>query len=95
MWVDTRKKRFHRSSTELPSGDILTSTSLTQVLGVRLQDMWWVLMMLVCSWFNVHRDIAYYFIWDSGGGWSHCVAGLLEDKQFQGGRTVMSPFFSN
>ena len=36
MWVDTGKKRFHRSSTELPSGDILTSTSSTQVLGARL-----------------------------------------------------------
>ena len=23
----------------------------------------------------------------------HCIAGLLEDKQSRGGRTVMSPFF--
>lgn len=36
MWVDTEKKRMHRSSMELPSGDILTSTSFAQVLGVRL-----------------------------------------------------------
>ena len=31
-----RKKRFHRSSMEPPSGDILTFTSSAQVLGVRL-----------------------------------------------------------
>ena len=70
MWVDTKKKRLQRSSIELPSGDILTSTSSTQVLGATLQDMRLVLMMLVCNWFNVHRDVTYYFNWDPGGGWS-------------------------
>ena len=69
MWADTRKKRFHRSSMEFPSGDILTSTSSTQVLGARLQDMWLVLMMLVFSWSSVHMDVIYYFIWDLGGHW--------------------------
>ena len=53
------KKRFHRSSTKLPSGDILISTSSAQVLGARLQDT----MMLVYS-----LDITYYFSWDPGGG---------------------------
>ena len=68
--IYTRKKRFHRSSMELPSSDILTSTSSAQVLGARLQDMWLVLMMLVRSLFNVHMDITYYFNWNPGGGWS-------------------------
>ena len=36
MWVDTGKTIVNRSSTELPSGDILTSISLAQVLGARL-----------------------------------------------------------
>ena len=68
MWVGIGKKSFHRSSMEFPFGDILSSTSSVQVLGARLEDMWLVLMMLVCSWFNVHRDVTYYFIWDTGGG---------------------------
>ena len=58
---------------EPPSGDILTSTSSGQVLGVRLHDGWLVLMMLICSWFNVHRDVTNYFNWDPGGGWSFIV----------------------
>ena len=64
------EEEIHRSSMEPSSGDIQTSTSLAQVLGARLQDMWLVLMMFVCSWFSVHRDVTYYFIWDPGGGWS-------------------------
>ena len=65
-----RKKRFHRSSMELPSGDILTFTSSAQVLGVSLQDRWLVLIIFICSWFNVHRDVTNYFNWGLGGGWS-------------------------
>ena len=65
-----RKKRFHRSSMELPSGDILTFTSSAQVLGVSLQDRWLVLMMFICSWFNVRKDVTNYFNWGLGGGWS-------------------------
>ncbi len=34
MWMDTGKKTFHRSSMELPYGDILTSSA--QVLNGRL-----------------------------------------------------------
>ena len=67
--VDTigmRKKTFHESSIEFLSGAILTSSA--QVLKSRLQGL--VLMMLVCSWFNFHMDITYYFNWDLGGRWS-------------------------
>ena len=67
--VDTigmRKKTFHESSIEFLSGAILTSSA--QVLYARLQGL--VLMMLVCSWFNFHMDITYFFNWDTGGGWS-------------------------
>ena len=70
MWVDTGKKSMHRSFMELPSGDILSSTSSTQVLGAMLQDMWLVLIMLVCGRFNVDRDVVHFFIWDLGGRWS-------------------------
>jgi hypothetical protein len=35
--------------------------------------------------FGDDRDIMQFFLWDPGGE-------LLEDKQFQEGRTVMSPF---
>ena len=66
IWTDTRKKTFHESSTEFLSSASLTSS--TQVLNARLQGL--VLMMLVCNWFNFHKDITYYFNWDPGGGWS-------------------------
>ena len=53
------------------SSDILTPTSLAQVLSAILQVMLLVLMMLVvCNWFSVNRGVTYYFIWDPGGGWS-------------------------
>jgi hypothetical protein len=32
-----------------------------------LQDRWLVLMMLICSWFNVHKDVTNYFNWDPSG----------------------------
>ena len=66
IWVGTRMKIF---LVGFSSDDILTPTSLTQVLYAILQVMLLVLMMLVvCSWFNVNRGVTYYFIWDPGVG---------------------------
>lgn len=37
-------------------------------------------------------EITQIFTWDPGGGELYLLLRLLGDKQFHGGRTVMSPF---
>ena len=61
-----------------------TSTTLGDVIElVRPNNRWFEKMLQ--ELFGDDKDIMQFFLWDPSGE-------LLEDKQFQEGRTIMSPF---
>ena len=51
-----------------------------------------VQVMVLQALFGDDWDIAQVFTWDPGGGEWYLLLRLLGDKQFQEGRTIMSPF---